>query len=62
MGKQNRRAFLQTSTGVLAAGLISIDATTGHGVTANDAASELGAAQVAPTVPGNEGKKPLRLA
>ena len=61
MGKQNRRAFLQTSTGVLAAGLISIDATTGHGVTANDAASELGAAQVAPTVPGNEGKKPLRL-
>jgi len=60
-GKRNRRAFLQTSAGVLAAGLISIDATTGHGVTANDAASEFGAAQVAPTIPANEGKKPLRL-
>ena len=60
-GKRNRRAFLQTSAGVLAAGLISIDATTGHGVTANDAASEFGASQVAPTIPANEGKKPLRL-
>jgi len=60
-GKRNRRAFLQTSTGVLAAGLIPIDATTVHGVTANDAASEFGAAQVAPTIPANEGKKPLRL-
>jgi len=60
-GKRNRRAFLQTSAGVLAAGLISIDATTGHGVTANDAGSEFGASQVAPTITANEGKKPLRL-
>jgi len=60
-GKRNRRAFLQTSTGVLAAGLISIEATTGHGVSANDAASEFGAAQVAPKISANEGKKPLRL-
>ncbi len=59
--KRNRRAFLQTSTGVLAAGLISIDATAGHCATANDAASEFSPVQVAPTVPSNEGKKPLRL-
>jgi hypothetical protein len=60
-GRRNRRAFLQTSTGVLAAGLIPIGNTPRHGITANEAAFEFGAVQVAPTIPANEGKKPLRL-
>jgi len=45
----------------LAAGLIPIASTLRHGVTANHAASEFGAAQIAPTILANEGKKPLRL-
>ncbi len=59
--KRNRRAFLQTSTHALAAGLIPIADTLRHGVIANDAAPEFGPPQVAPTMPSNEGKKPLRL-
>ena len=61
MSKRNRRAFLQTSTGVLAAGLIPIGDTLRRSVTADHAASEFRAAQVAPTIPANEGRKPLRL-
>src|SRR5712692_1281653 len=61
MSKRNRRAFLQTSTRVLAAGLIPIRATLRQGVSRDYMESDLSAAQVAPTIPANEGKKPLRL-
>ena len=60
MNKQNRRAFLQTSTVALAAGLGPV-AALGGGVIADDLLSHLSAAQVAPTVPANEERKPLRL-
>ncbi len=61
MIKRNRRAFLQTSTGALAAGLSPISVALRDGVTSDDPVSSLGAMQLAPTVPTNEGKKPLRL-
>ena len=57
MNKQNRRAFLQAA---LASGLGPVAALRG-GVTADDLVSNLSAAQVAPTVPANEGRQPLRL-
>ena len=60
MNKQNRRAFLQVSTVALASGLGPVAALRG-GVTADDLVSNLSAAQVAPTVPANEGRQPLRL-
>ena len=60
MNKQNRRAFLQVSTVALASGLGPVAALRG-GVTADDLVSNLSVAQVAPTVPANEGKQPLRL-
>src|ERR1700704_1495063 len=61
MSKQNRRAFLQTSTGALAAGLSPIGATLRDCVAADGLTSNLRAMQVAPTIPANKGKKPLRL-
>jgi L-ribulose-5-phosphate 3-epimerase len=61
MSKRNRRAFLQTSTGVLAAALGAMGATRKGGATAEGLAPEQGTATVAPTVAANEGKKPLRL-
>jgi sugar phosphate isomerase/epimerase len=61
MSKQNRRAFLQTSTGALAAGLSAIDADLRAGVAADDFTPDRSASQVAPTIVANEGKKPLRL-
>src|SRR6267143_511126 len=61
MSKRNRRAFLQTSTGALAAGLSPIGPVLRGGVTADDLARDLSAAQLAPTVAANEGRKPLRL-
>jgi L-ribulose-5-phosphate 3-epimerase len=61
MSKQNRRVFLQTSTGALAAGLSAIDADLRGGVAADEFTPYLGAAQVAPTIAANEGRKPLRL-
>jgi L-ribulose-5-phosphate 3-epimerase len=61
MSKRNRRAFLQTSTGALAAGLSPIGAALRGGAAAGDLAPDLSAAQVAPTIPANEGRKPLRL-
>jgi len=61
MSKRNRRAFLQTSTGVLAAGLIPIGATLRQGVSQDYMESDLSAAQVVPTISANEGRKPLRL-
>ena len=60
MNKQNRRAFLQVSTVALASGLGPVAALR-RGVTADDLVSNLSVAQVAPTVPANEGKQPLRL-
>ena len=61
MSKRNRRAFLQTSTGALAAGLSPIGAVLRDGITADDLAPNFRAAEVAPTVASNEGRKPLRL-
>ncbi len=61
MSKQNRRSFLQTSTGALAAGLSPIGVALGDGVAADGLMSNLSATQSAPTIPANEGKKPLRL-
>src|SRR6266446_2360942 len=61
MSKRNRRDFLQTSTGALAAGLSPIVAVLRGSVTANNRASDLSPAQIAPTMPANEGRKPLRL-
>jgi sugar phosphate isomerase/epimerase len=61
MSKQNRRSFLQTSTGALAAGLSPIGAALRDGVAADGLMSNLSATQSAPTIPANEGKKPLRL-
>jgi L-ribulose-5-phosphate 3-epimerase len=61
MSKRNRRAFLQSSTGALAAALSPLGATGRGRATAVDLALEHGAATVAPTIAANEGKKPLRL-
>jgi L-ribulose-5-phosphate 3-epimerase len=61
MSKRNRRTFLQTSTAALAAGFSPFGAALSTGVTAADLEPGLGAAQVAPAIPSNEGKKPLRL-
>jgi sugar phosphate isomerase/epimerase len=59
MSKQNRRAFLQTSTGALAAGLSAMDADLRAAVPADE--SPVSATQVAPTIAANQGRKPLRL-
>ena len=61
MSKQNRRAFLQISTGALATGLSPIRAALSHGVRSGGTTSAPGSLQDAPAVPENEGKKPLRL-
>ena len=57
MKKRNRRAFLQTSTGALAVALGSAEGV----LRGNGLASKESAAQTAPTIAANEGKKPLRL-
>ena len=61
MSKRNRRAFLQTSTAALAAALGPAGTILRSGVTAEDLSPTKSAAQTAPTVAANEGKKPLRL-
>src|SRR5690348_11467263 len=61
MSKHDRRAFLQTSTGALAAGLSPVGSALGATVAASHLMSSVGATQSAPTVAANEGKKPLRL-
>ena len=61
MIKGNRRAFLQTSSGALAAGLGPIGTALRDGFTSGGLVSNLSAMQLVPTVPANEGKKPLRL-
>jgi L-ribulose-5-phosphate 3-epimerase len=61
MSKQDRRAFLQTSVGALAAGL-SLNGTVQRDSVSADGLVPLSSTmQSARTVPSNEGKKPLRL-
>jgi L-ribulose-5-phosphate 3-epimerase len=64
MNKQNRRAFLQTSAAALAVGLSPAARGTlsvGAGDTPEGAAAGIRAAQSAPRVPSDDGKRPLRL-
>jgi L-ribulose-5-phosphate 3-epimerase len=61
MSKRNRRAFLQTSTGALAAVLNPMAATRRDEAPRQDLALRTRAAKVAPTLAANEGKKSLRL-
>ena len=62
MKKQNRRAFLLTSSGALAVGLGPAALATLQARTAAEKlASDASPKQTAPSVPSNEGKKPLRL-
>ena len=61
MQKQNRRAFLQTSAGALALGLNAAASTkTANSIPANET-SGFAPQQMAPVIPSNQGKKPLRL-
>ena len=62
MNKQNRRAFLQTSSAALAVGLSPTTlATLRARTTADNLAAGASPEQNAPSVRSNEGKKPLRL-
>jgi len=62
MSKQNRRAFLQTSAGALAAGLGPARAALKDGAAFGDSRTpRLGIAHASQAIPANEGKKPLRL-
>src|SRR5467141_2032172 len=61
MIKGNPPGLRQTSSGVLAAGLSPIGSALREGIIADGFVSNLSARQLAPTVPANEGKKPLRL-
>src|SRR5437867_4436019 len=61
MIKRNRRAFLQTSTAALAAGLSPMGAALRDGVAHDGPHSNFGAVQSAPSIASNEGKQPLRL-
>jgi sugar phosphate isomerase/epimerase len=61
LSKRNRRAFLKTSTGALAASLSPIGAAPRNGITDGNLTPKLSAAQVAPTISANEGSKALRL-
>ena len=61
MSKQNRRAFLQTSAGALAAGLGPARAALKDGAAFGDRTPRLGIAHASQAIPANEGKKPLRL-
>jgi sugar phosphate isomerase/epimerase len=61
MNKQNRRAFLQTSTVALAAGFSTVHSAFSSGVPSDRTISAPGSVQIAQALPENEGKKPLRL-
>ena len=61
MRKRNRRDFLQTSTGALAAALSPRGQASRERTTAEEFSSEGAAAKMASTIAANEGKKPLRL-
>jgi sugar phosphate isomerase/epimerase len=61
MNKQNRRAFLQISTGALATGLRPVHSALHHGVGSGSTTAPPSWLQISQTLPENEGKKPLRL-
>ena len=61
MNKQNRRAFLQISTGALATGLSPMRTALSHGVRSDGTTVASSRLQVSQALPENEGKKPLRL-
>src|SRR5438876_5842817 len=61
MIKRNRRAFLQTSTAALAAGLSPMGAALRDGVAHDGPHSNFGAMQSAPSIASIEGKQPLGL-
>src|SRR5260370_42042940 len=61
MDKQNRRAFLQTSAGALAAGLSPVHPALSRGIRLGGTVPASHAPQIAQGLPENEGKKPLRL-
>jgi L-ribulose-5-phosphate 3-epimerase len=62
MNKQNRRIFLQASAGALAVGLNPLELPTASAAaTTAKPGLTAGATQKAPSVPSNQGKKPLRL-
>ena len=61
MNKHNRRIFLQASAGAFAFGLNPLELPAGSAAAAAKAGLATGPAQKAPSVPSNQGKKPLRL-
>ena len=61
MNKQNRRAFLQISTGALATGLGPMHSALSHGVRSGGTTAAPSWLQASQTLSENEGKKPLRL-
>ena len=61
MNKQNRRAFLQISSGALATGLSPMRAALSHGVRSGGTTAASSRLQIGQALPENEGKKPLRL-
>ncbi|HLB87345.1 MAG TPA: hypothetical protein VJK29_06810, partial [Terriglobales bacterium] len=61
MSKHNRRAFLQTSAGALAAGLGPARAALKDGAAFGDRTPRPGIADASQAIPANEGKKSLRL-
>src|SRR5260370_39743917 len=61
MDKQNRRAFLHTCGGALAAGLSPAHPALSRGIRSGGNAPASNAPQIAQGLPDNEGKKPLRL-
>src|SRR5260370_8552156 len=61
MSKRNRRAFLQTSTVALAAGFSTAHSAFSSCVPSDRTISAPGSVQIAPALPENEAKKPLRL-
>ena len=61
MNKQNRRSFLQISTGALATGLSRMRTALSRGVRSGGATAAPTWLQVSQALPQNEGKKPLRL-
>ena len=61
MKKQNRRAFLQISTGALATCLNPMHSALSHGVRSGGTTAAPSAVQIAQALSENAGKKPLRL-
>src|SRR6266567_3236485 len=61
MDKQNRRAFLQTSAGALAAGLSPVHPALSRGIRSGGNVPASNPVQIPHAVAENEGKKPLRL-